>query len=330
MRGYTSLEGLRGPGAWCGRPGRGIARAEPAGVLRQHWERSLLLPGSSHSLQRERRLLKPELEPHTFPELQGPQHHMGTPHEPSHITPSEPPRGLSFQAATHQHWETRHRRLGLHLVPGCHGWRNSSHGTEAEPKNMPVAAERHVVTRKEEHRGLAASPPQGLPLPPPPRRPSILPSGSPQAWGILVGISMPYLHFSASRAEVKTAGASWSQLAQHDVLPDTPFMGSLSPCAAASARHVHTNLGRGDTLSHPTPHVPPNRGKALARPITQPRRPSSHSQPSSPPTPALLSYRFLKGALHERSSVLAVNSMAVMAIKWPRQVMVSQEASAGN
>lgn len=71
--------------------------------------------------------------------------------------------------------------------------------------------------------GLGADP-KNMPVGPPTPRP-----------GMFVGISMPYLHFSASKRRSKQpvpAGASWPSM----MFSDTPFMGSLSPCTAASIK----------------------------------------------------------------------------------------------
>lgn len=51
--------------------------------------------------------------------------------------------------------------------------------------------------------------------------------------GMLVGISIPYLHFSASSSRSKhpvPAGASWPSM----MFSDTPFIGSHSPWEDAS------------------------------------------------------------------------------------------------
>lgn len=111
-------------------------------------------------------------------------------------------------------------------------------GLGAEPKNMPV--------------GPAAPKP-----------------------GMLVGISIPYLHFSASSRRSKQpvpAGASWPSI----IFSDTPFMGSLSPWAAASI---------------------------------------STSTVSS-------KEHFMRGPVSWR-----LTPCRVMAIKWPRQVMVSHKSA---
>lgn len=111
--------------------------------------------------------------------------------------------------------------------------------------------------------------------------------------GMLVGISMPYLHFSASSSRSKQpvpAGTSWPSM----MFSDTPFMGSLSPWDDAS---INTSTcgrnGRGGEMSKWGDGRRSLRGLLLK--IDQSNRLSSH--------------RLLKGALHERSRVLTVDAV---------------------
>lgn len=103
--------------------------------------------------------------------------------------------------------------------------------------------------------------------------------------GMFVGISMPYLHFSASNSRSKhpvPAGASWPSI----MFSDTPFMGSHSPWDDAS---ISTSTWRTNCKD-------------------QREKPFGTIWEVFPVS--LLSHRLLKGALHERSRVLTIDAVS--------------------
>lgn len=117
-------------------------------------------------------------------------------------------------------------------VPRGHGGRHAAHGTRHRAKehsagcttgrihNMNIAA--LTLRRQQEPLRVASDKTRALHL----RPATLMP-------GMLVGISMPYLHFSASNSRSKhpvPAGTSWPSM----MFSDTPFMGSLSAWEDAS------------------------------------------------------------------------------------------------
>lgn len=137
--------------------------------------------------------------------------------------------------------------------------------------------------------------------------------------GMLVGISMPYLHFSASSRRSKhpvPAGASWPSM----MFSDTPFMGSLSPCAAASISTSTCMTGRRgarETAPHPV-----LRGAAAQVTLVHPVFLQCSPPPLHPPPCSIVTVsskeHFMRGPVSWR-----LTPCRVMAIRWPRQVMVS-------
>lgn len=105
--------------------------------------------------------------------------------------------------------------------------------------------------------------------------------------GMLVGISIPYLHFSASRSKSKQpvpAGASCPSM----MFSDTPFMGSLSPCEDASISTSTWRQGCKDIEDN-----------VMVKPLPADKRVSCGSS----------SHRLLKGTLHQWPCVLTVDAV---------------------
>lgn len=163
----------------------------------QHWERSQLLPGSSHSLEGEQ-VESAVAQSHTFP--QPPQ-----PLEPNGSLPElgySPTLGDQAPYAGVAPW---FQGVIAGDIPPI--------GLGAEPKNIPVAAKKPRVSHQEQYSGVNGT----LPYPPQ-TQPGLaakalrLTSSSPKARDIGWDLHAIFALLSIKQ-EVKTPSASWSKLA---------------------------------------------------------------------------------------------------------------------
>lgn len=239
--------------------------------LMQHWGRTLLLRGSFHFLQGKK---------------------------PNSETETNKQEVKASWANTHQHSGTRRRRLGW-LLCSTGSWRVTCRSWDLAPCQRTYRwlqtgckeAVNIAPTQQWLNKWSAVFQPTSLHL----RPATLMP-------GMLVGISMPYLHFSASNSRSKhpvPAGASWPSM----MFSDTPFMGSLSPWDDAS---INTSTWRSKNTV-----IKIKRDKVAASN-------ESHDFFKRRLTVSSKEH-FMSGPVSWR-----LMPWRVMAIRWPRHVMVSQ------